>query len=567
MSSMIERIKNYKCTIKNILSFILYSILFWLLIGYIVLPICNTFIQAFQSEGAYSFDVFKQYLSNSNNIRVVSNTFILGLGSVIVCSVMGIALALYMTFICDKYKKLIHILLLSPMMIPGVILVIACIQLYGETGIVTKAIEMLFPFIKVHYEFSGLKGILFVVAYTQYVYFYLNVYVALKYVDYSTVEAARGMGASKIRVFFDVIWPVITPAVITSTIVTFASGISSFSAPNLIGGGFKVLSTQIVKSKANNYMDIASVQVIILLLMGISFMMLLQYYGKKYGVVASLKAQSFRTNNRKNTLFTFVCKIIIGIQIIMIILPIITIVYLSFVTTHSIMTDIFPREFTIENYQMIFEKSRVLKPILNSLKMSLMAVIAGLIITVPVAYVVTKNNNIHNRLAKFIIMLPWSMPASAIAVNLINTFNQKSIFAFNNSLIGGFYILPIAYTIYALPLLFSSNEVAMKSINLGLEESSRSLGAGKLKTFYNVIIPNMMPGIISGAILVFIRTIGEYTMSALLYGVYNRPISISIITNMQEFNIGISMAYGVLVIAICYVALGIIFKLDKKRFI
>ena len=54
----------------------------------------------------------------------------------------------------------------------------------------------------------------------------------------------------------------------------------------------------------------------------------------------------------------------------------------------------------------------------------------------------------------------------------------------------------------------------MKSINLGLEESSRSLGAGKLKTFYNVIIPNMMPGIISGAILVFIRTIGEYTMSA-----------------------------------------------------
>ena len=80
---------------------------------------------------------------------------------------------------------------------------------------------------------------------------------------------------------------------------------------------------------------------------------------------------------------------------------------------------------------MIFEKSRVLKPMLNSLKMSLMAVIAGLIITVPVAYVVTKNNNIHNRLAKFIIMLPWSMPASAIAVNLINTFNKKSIFAFN----------------------------------------------------------------------------------------------------------------------------------------
>jgi len=564
---MIKKINHGKFTIKNINSVILYSLLFWFLIGYVIVPICNTFVQAFQCEGRYSFEVFKEYISNPNNLRVISNTIVLGLGSILVCGIMGISLALYMTFICDKYKKVIHIFLLSPMMIPGVIVVVACIQLYGESGIVTKAIELFLPFINTPYEFSGLKGILFVVAYTQYVYFYLNVYVALKYVDYSTVEAARGMGASKLRVFFDVIWPIITPAVITSTIVTFASGISSFSAPNLIGGGFKVLSTQIVRSKANNHMDIASVQVIILLLMGISFMMLLQYYGKKYGVVASLKAKSFKEDNRKNTLFTFVCKIIIGIQIIMIMLPIITIVYLSFVSTHSIMTTIFPREFTLKNYTMIFQKSRVLQPMLNSLKMSLMVVAAGLIITVPVAYLVTKKDNTYNRLAKFIIMLPWSMPASAIAVNLINTFNQKNIFAFNQSLIGGFYILPIAYIVCALPLLFSSNEVAMKSINLSLEESSRSLGAGRMKTFYNVIIPNMMPGIISGAILVFIRTIGEYTMSALLYGVYNRPISISIVTNMQEFKIGISMAYGVLVIGICYVALGIIFKLDRKRFI
>lgn len=563
---MIKKINRSKFTSKNVIFIVLYSILFWILIGYIIIPIGNTFVQAFQGKGGYSFEVFKEYFSNTNNLRVVSNTIILGLGSVFVCGIMGISLALYMTFVCDKHKKIIHILLLSPMMIPGVIMVIACIQIYGESGIVTKSIEILLPFIKKPYDFSGLKGILFVVAYTQYVYFYLNVYVALKYVDYSTVEAAKGMGASKLRVFFDVIWPVITPAVITSTIITFASGISSFSAPNLIGGGFKVLSTQIVRSKANNHMDIASVQVITLLLMGILFMILLQYYGKKYGVVPSLKSQSYKVHNRKKDLFTFVCKVIIEIQIIMIMLPIVTIVYLSFVSTHSIMTTIFPRDFTLENYQMIFQKSRVLQPILNSFKMSLMAVAVGLIITVPVSYLVIKKDTAYNRLAKFIIMLPWSMPASAIAVNLINTFNQKSIFAFNESLIGGFYIVPIAYTIYALPLLFSSNEVAMKSINLGLEESSRSLGAGRIKTFYNVIVPNMMPGIISGAILVFIRTIGEYTMSALLYGVCNKSISVSIVINMQEFKIGVSMAYGVLVIGICYIALGIIFKLDRKRF-
>ena len=560
-------INKKEVTYKKIFSSLLYISLFWILIGFIVIPAFNTIKQAFTSDGSFSTSVITNYLSNKNNLRVIYNTLILGFGSVIVCGVMGIALAMYMTFICDKHKKLIHILLLTPMMIPGVIMVIACIQLYGETGIVTKAIEILFPFINNIYEFRGFKGILFVIAYTQYVYFYLNVYIALKYVDYSTVEAARGMGASKLRVFIDVILPVITPSIITSTIVTFASGISSYSAPNLIGGGFKVLSTQIVKSKSNNYMDVASVQVIILLLIGVSFMLLMQYYGKKYGVVSSLKAQSFKFTNKNKSLFTLLCNILIGIQIIMIILPIIAIIYLSFVSTHSIMTQIFPRDFTLENYTMIFEKTRVLKPIINSIKMSLMAVIAGLIITVPVSYLVVKNNNKYNNLAKFMIMLPWSMPASVIAVNLINTFNVPNIFSFGETLIGGFYILPIAYTISALPLLFSSNEVAISSVNLGLEEASRSLGAGSFKTFYKIIIPNMMPGIIAGAILVFIRTIGEYTMSALLYGVYNRPISISIVTSMQEFKIGVSMAYGVLIIGICCVALGIVLKLDKKRFI
>lgn len=558
------KINNNKFECKYLITFSMYGLLFFFLIGYILIPILNTFIQVFNNENGNSISMIVNYFSNINNLTVIKNTILLGLSSVFVCGVMGISLALYMTFICNKFKKVIHILLLSPMMIPGVIIVISFIQLYGETGIVTKGIELLLSS-KVPYKFSGFKAILFVLTYTQYVYFYLNVYVALKYIDYSTVEAARGMGASKLKIFFDIIWPVIIPSVITSTIVTFASGISAFSAPNLIGGGFKVLSTQIVRSKANNHMEIASLQVVILLMIGVSFMLLLQYYSNKYGIVSSIRGKSF-TTSKKKSIFTFICNILVSIQIILIILPVITIIYLSFVSTQSIMTTIFPNDFTLENYKVIFEKSRVFQPMVNSLKMASIAVILGLIITVPVSYLVTKRRNKCNMIAKFIIMLPWSIPASAIAINLINTFNKENIFAFNESLIGGFYILPIAYTITSLPLLFSSNEIAIKSINPGLEEASVSLGAGSIKTFYKVIIPNIMPGIMAGGVLVFIRTIAEYTISALLYGVHNRPIAISIVTNMQEFKVGVSLAYGVLVIGICYLSLAIIFKLDKKKY-
>ncbi|OUO99191.1 ABC transporter permease [Drancourtella sp. An210] len=544
-----------------------YVILGFLILGYIIIPMLQTFLQALTTEEGYSFDVFQSFFSNPNQTKVIWNTVLLGILSVLTCGIIGIALAMYMTFLAGKGKKLIHILLLSPMMIPGVITVISFIQLYGESGILTKAIQYMLHLKEIPFQFQGLGAIVFVVTYTQYVYFYLNVYVALKYVDNSSIEAARSMGASWIQVFKDVIWPIITPAVLSSSIVTFASGISSFSAPNLIGGGFKVLSTQIVRSKANNHMDMASVQVVVLFLISMSVMLLIQYYSKRYVIQSSDRSTVVKPLSGRHSLLSVVCKVIVLFQILLIVLPILAIIYLSFVKTSSIMQDIFPRDFTLENYLMIFEKPRVLKPLVNSLKMAVMAVAAGLVITVPSTYMIVKFKGKFHSFLKMMLMLPWTMPASVIAINLINAFAKESIFSFNTSLIGGFYILPIAYTITALPLLINSNEVAIQGLNKNLEEASKSLGANMIYTFGRVILPNIAPGIMAGGVLVFIRTIGEYTMSALLYGVYNRPISISIVTNMQEYKVGLSLAYGVIVILICYCALSLIFKLDKKRFL
>lgn len=551
----------------GIFRWIWYAVLGFLIVGYILMPFFQTVLQAVQTEDGYSLQVFGQFFSNPNLRKVIGNTVVLGVLSVFTCGVIGIMLAMYMTFLVGKWKKVIHILLLSPMMIPGVITVISFIQLYGESGILTKAVQYALHLEKIPYEFQGLGAIVFVITYTQYVYFYLNVYVALKYVDNSGIEAARSMGASWWKIFRDVIWPVITPAVLSSAIVTFASGISAFSAPNLIGGGYKVLSTQIVRSKANNHMEMASVQVIVLFLISLAVMMTIQYFGKRYRGQSTERSTPIQAGKGRRSVLSIVSRLIVFLQIVFIILPIVTIVYLSFTETSSIMQEIFPHAFTLENYRVIFEKPRVLKPLLNSLKMSAIAVAVGLLITVPSSYMLVKYKNKFHTFLKVLLLLPWTMPASVVAINLINAFGQETIFAFGQSLIGGFAILPIAYTITAIPLLLNSNETAILGMNPNIEEASKSLGANMFYTFTRVVIPNIAPGILAGGVLVLIRTIGEYTMSALLYGVFNRPISISMVTNMQEYKVGISLAYGVIVIAICYVALAVIFKLDKKRFL
>lgn len=555
-----------KIIYSTILKICCYFILFWCLIGFIVIPMLNTISLSFETESGSSIKNYVDYFSLENNLNVIKNTLFLGILTAFLCGIIGTSLAFYMNFVKVKRGKLIHTIFLSPMMLPGVIIVIAFIQLYGESGLITKSIQLLLGLENIPFHFSGLAGILFVHAYTQYVYFYLNVSIALKYVDYSTIDAARGLGASKIKIFTSILFPAILPAVLSSTIITFISGISSFSAPNLIGGRYRVLSTQIMISKANNYMNLASMQVVILMLMGLSAMLLIRYYEMKCAQESTIRAVPISKQKIESPLLSAIVNISIGTTLFLIVVPILAIFFLSFAKSSSMMMDIFPKEFGLFNYKNLFTKKRVLKPFINSISMSMIGVTVGLGISLPVAYLTTKKENKINRIAELLVMLPLSMPVSTIAINLINSFNTKNLFTFNHILIGTYWILPVAYIITSLPLFMRTNIVAFESFNTTLEHASRSLGAGPIYTFTKITTPIVSPAIVSGGALGFIRILGEYTMSALLYGVHNRPISIAMVNAMQEYDIGLSMAYGVITILICFLAMTLILKLDKEKY-
>ena len=171
----------------SIFRYLWYLILGFLILGYIIVPFFHTFMQALETDSGYGLDVFREFFQNPNQRKVIGNTVLLGAASVLTCGTIGIMLAMYMTFLAGKWKKFVHILLLSPMMIPGVITVISFIQLYGESGILTKGIQYLLHLEQIPFQFQGFGAIVFVVTYTQYVYFYLNVYVAMKYVDNSSI--------------------------------------------------------------------------------------------------------------------------------------------------------------------------------------------------------------------------------------------------------------------------------------------------------------------------------------------------------------------------------------------
>ena len=453
------------------------------------------------------------------------------------------------------------------MMVPGIVIVIAFLQLYGETGIITSILCHVFNLESAPYSIRGFGGIIFVHALTQYVHFYLQTYIALKYVDYSEIEVARGMGASRFHIFLDVIFPAIKPALILSTTMTFISGISSYAAPSILGQGYKVLSTEIATAKANFDFQRASLGAIILFSIGFCILVFSQYTNRKNKRKRNLRAVQYVQKDKiKMSVGRVVEHVMVYAVVLLIVLPIIGIIYLSFVDNQAILGELIPRDFTIANYFSIFQSKRTVDPFFNSIKMSIFVVIVGFIFTVPLSYMVSKKKTFTNNLAWFLVTLSWSIPGSVLAVNLISAFNQSNIFAFGNVLIGGYIILPIAYTINTLPVMMNNNMIAMDNFNPMLEDASRGLGAGKAETFVRVILPTVVPGIVSGSMLAIINTLGEYTISNLLYGVHNQPISVAMLKRFTNYGFGETMAYAAVVILICTVLFSIVFKLDKKSY-
>lgn len=534
---------------------LIWFVLLWLLVGYILYPALKTFEISVLKEGIFSLQNYKDFFSKEVNLLAFKNTINLGLLNVLLCGIIGTFLAFVVNYFEMPFTKVIDKLLLLPLVLPGLIIVFSFVQLYGESGLVTKSLEFIFNLKETPYRFTGLKGILFVHAYTQYIYFYMNVSLGIKHIDRSAIEAAQNLGASKARIFIDVILPFLKPALISSGIITFMTGIGSFSAPSIIGGKYKVLTTQILLAKSNNYMDIAATQVVLLIIVSMIYLLMSRFYERKIRFKSSVKSVAIKPIRIKNkwlkTSLTFLLFLMVGF----IMLPVLTIILLSFVKPGTWMIDIFPSAFSFENYTRIFEKPRVLAPFVNSIKLAVVTSVVCMIVAIASSYIIVKTKLKTRFIIEALVMLPWAMPASAIAINTINAFNHKSIFSLNTSLVGTAVLLPIAYCVSFIPLMVRYTSLSLGNLNDTYVEASHSLGADWLQNFRFILIPITAPGILAGMVLVFIRSIGEYSISVYLYTVLNKPVSIAMVNGIFEYEIGLAMAYGSLILMLTFICI------------
>jgi iron(III) transport system permease protein len=161
-----------------------------------------------------------------------------------------------------------------------------------------------------------------------------------------------------------------------------------------------------------------------------------------------------------------------------------------------------------------------------------------------------------------LVMLPWALPGTVVAVNLLTAFSTGNVFSFGQVLAGSVWLLPLAYFVRNLPVVARSAQSAFAQIDPSLEEAARSLGAGWWLRFRRVTLPLIAPGVLGGAMLAFVTALGEFVASVLLWVPANQPISMAIFGEYREYRLEVAAAYGVLLVAF----IGLVFFVSRVAF-
>lgn len=514
------------------------------LVGYVLWP--NLEMARLGLDGALLADLFGR--GRAAGTRALVNSVGVSLGTVLGGGVVGTALAWALWRYDLPLRRTLGAVAALPLALPPLVGVLAFLFLYGESGMLPRTLQAALGLEAVPFAFGGVPAVLAVHVYVFYVYFYLFVGAALRDLDASLLDASADLGAGPWTTFRRVVLPLLRPSLLGASLLVFMLSMASFTAPLLFAEGEPFLTTQIYQFKTNGALDRAAAVSVVLT--GICLLFLL---GVEARGAASRGASGKGVGRGPGPLrggARVVAGGLVGLALVVVLLPVLTVVLLSFVEEGSWTTQVLPDTFTVANYTALFAQPDVLAPITSSLWMAALATAANVVFGVATAVVVVKGAVPGRGVLRALALLPFAVPGTVLALGLLVLFDEPTVLAGGAVLVGTVWLLPLAYFVRHVPLVVRAAQASLEGFDDRLAEASADLGAGAWATFRRVVFPAIAPGVVAGALLTFVTALGEFVASIMLYVYANRPISVEVFAQLRIFAFGQAAAYSVLLMAL-----------------
>lgn len=217
-------------------------------------------------------------------------------------------------------------------------------------------------------------------------------------------------------------------------------------------------------------------------------------------------------------------------------------------------------------------------PIQLTFKLAFITTLLLFVISIPIAYWLSFTKSKIKPIIETIVSMPLVLPPTVLGFYLLILFSPSNSFsAWLDSTLGlklifSFEGLVIASLIYSLPFMVHPIQAGLNKLPSNLSEASFVLGKSKRETLFRVLLPNIKPALLTGIVLSFAHTIGEFGVVLMIGGSIpneTRVASIAIYDEVESMNYAAANQYSFILFAITFSILLMVYVINGgylKRF-
>lgn len=213
------------------------------------------------------------------------------------------------------------------------------------------------------------------------------------------------------------------------------------------------------------------------------------------------------------------------------------------------------------------------QPLLLTFRLAALTTAILLVIGIPLAYWIAYARTRFKPVIETLVSMPLVLPPSVLGFYLLLAFSPQHAFGhwleqwFQVRLVFSFAGLVIGSVIFSLPFMVHPIQSGFQSIPMSLIEASRTLGKSDFVTLFRVLLPNIKPALLSGAVLSFAHTVGEFGVILMIGG--NIPgvtkvASIAIYDEVESLNYAAANFYALVLFAVTFAILLMVYVVNKK---
>ena len=458
--------------------------------------------------------------------QVVLHSVMLAVVATAITMLLAFPAAYVISRLSRQLSALMMVVILMPFWVSIIVRLFAFTTILGQQGLINSAAGALGlgPFPLLYNTFATIVGM---VAYLL-PYLILILLSAMMSIDSSLMTAARTMGASERRVFRDIYFPQVRPAVLSGALLIFVLSLGFFLTPAILGGPRDLTIPIFIQQQVQTFQwgKASAMGVVLLAVSALGYLLALRIGGK--GILTPAQHGSRGTAAAEPLRLTPVialCWVALAVVLVILILPLLVVIPTA--VNEGVIIRFPPVGFSWKWFEEVLTSPQWLGSFFKSVRVGLLTAIVSMLAGLALARVGTRLGSNFWRIAIQVAAIsPLIVPVILLAIGVFDVQNRIDLLGTDLGLV-------LAHAVLCLPLTFLVLANALAFIDPALEHAAWTMGAGRARAFWTIVAPSLLPAVVGSLVISFVTSWDE-TVLALFQTELEKTLPVTIYSFLKS---------------------------------